>query len=229
MDLESEGPDMTASDGVAASPPQRGVGAVTSDDFSALGAVGGVRGLIESVLPGLVFVVVYLIAYDLTAALIGSLAVAVLATIARLIAGTTIQQALAGFAGVAIGAFWAWRTGEAQDYFAFGLWTNAAYLVACVVSIIARWPLVGLVVGVLVGKPTTWRSIPVQRRAYTWATGVWAGLFGARLAVQLPLYLGASVGWLGSMRLLMGVPLWALALWITWILVRGPLRVEEET
>lgn len=220
---------MTASDRAAAAPTPRGVGAVTSDDFSALGAVGGVRGLIESVLPGLIFVVLYLLTYELAPALIGSLGVAVVATIARLVSGTTLQQALAGFAGVAIGAIWAWRTGEAQDYFAFGLWTNAAYLVACVISILARWPLVGLVVGVLVGKPTAWRAIPVQRRAFAWATWVWAILFGARLAVQLPLYLGASVGWLGSMRLLMGVPLWALALWFTWILVRGPLRVEEET
>ena len=208
--------------------PKRGVGAIASEDFSALTAVGGVRGLIESVLPGLVFVVLYLLTYDLTISLISSLGVAVIATVARLISGTTLQQAFAGFFGVAIGAFWAWRTGEAQDYFAFGLWTNAAYLAGCLISMIARWPLVGLIVGVLTGKPSQWRAHPAQRRAYTWATGVWAALFAARLAVQLPLYLGASVGWLGSMRLLMGVPLWALALWITWLLVRGPMRSEEE-
>lgn len=207
---------------------KRGVGALASDDFSALSAVGGFRGLAESVLPGLVFVVIYLITYELTPSLIGSLAIAVIATIARLVSGTSLQQAVAGFGGVAIGAIWAWRTGEAQDYFAFGLWTNGAYLAACFISMIARWPLVGLIVGVLTGKATQWRAIPAQRRAYMWATGVWVGLFGLRLAVQLPLYLGASVGWLGSMRLLMGVPLWALALWVTWLLVRGPLHAEKE-
>jgi len=218
-----------AVDGQAPAPTlKRGLGAVASEDFSALEAVGGIRGLIESVLPGLVFVVIYLINYQLSHALIGSLAVAVAATIARLISGTSLQQAVAGFGGVAIGAIWAWRTGEAQDYFAFGLWTNGAYLVACLISMVVRWPLVGLIVGVLTGKPTQWRSNRSQRRAYTWATGVWVALFGARLAVQLPLYLGASVGWLGSMRLVMGVPLWALALWVTWLLVRGPLKTEEE-
>lgn len=219
----------------SASTPQRGVGAVTSEEFSALAAVGGVRGLAESVLPGLVFVIIYVITFSLPPALIGSLGVAVIATVARLISGTSLQQAVAGFGGVAIGALWAWRTGEAQDFFAFGLWTNGAYLVACIVSMILRWPLVGLIIGVLTGSPNElgantrrWRANPVQRRAYTWATGVWAILFGARLAVQLPLYFGASVGWLGSMRLVMGVPLWALALWITWLLVRGPMRLEEE-
>lgn len=225
----------TEVDQALTSTPKRGVGAVTAAEFSALDAVGGIRGLVESVLPGLVFVVVYLITYSLPPALYASLGVAGLATVARLVSGTSLQQALAGFGGVAIGAFWAWRTGEASDYFAFGLWTNAAYLVACAISMVARWPLVGLVIGGLSGNPSElganmrrWRENPVQRRAYTWATGVWAALFGLRLAVQLPLYLGASVGWLGSMRLLMGVPLWALALWVTWLLVRGPMRNEEE-
>lgn len=208
--------------------PKRGVGALASDDFSALTAVGGVRGLVESVSPGLVFVIVYLVSYNLTHALIGSLGIAVIATIARLVSGTSLQQAVAGFGGVAIGAIWAWRTGDAQDYFAFGLWTNAAYLAACLISIIVRWPLVGVIIGVLTGKPSEWRADPAQRRAAIWATWVWTALFGARLAVQVPLYLGASVGWLGSMRLLMGVPLWAVALWITWLLVRSPARIEEE-
>lgn len=52
------------------------------------------------------------------------------------------------------------------------------------------------------------------------ATWLWIALFVARLAVQVPLYLDASTAWLGTARLVMGVPLWALALWITWLLVR---------
>ncbi len=56
----------------------------------------------------------------------------------------------------------------------------------------------------------------------TWATWLWVAMFGLRLAVQVPLYLGASVGWLGTARLVMGVPLWALTLWVTWLLVRTP-------
>jgi len=42
--------------------------------------------------------------------------------------------------------------------------------------------------------------------------------------VQLPLYFGGSVGWLGTARLLMGVPLWALVLYATWVLTHGAHR-----
>ena len=59
-------------------------------------------------------------------------------------------------------------------------------------------------------------------RRYTAATWLWIGLFAARLAVQVPLYLDGDVGWLGTARLVMGIPLWALVLWLTWILVRRP-------
>ena len=59
-------------------------------------------------------------------------------------------------------------------------------------------------------------------RRYTAATWLWIGLFAVRLAVQVPLYLDGDVGWLGTARLVMGIPLWALVLWLTWILVRRP-------
>ena len=62
-----------------------------------------------------------------------------------------------------------------------------------------------------------------MRRRYAWATWLWAGVFGLRLAVQIPLYLQGSdaVGWLGTAKLVMGVPLFAVGLWITWLMVRG--------
>jgi len=206
--------------------PQRGMRAVTAEEFSPLEAMGGVRGFIESVLPGLIFVVIYLITEDLWPPLIASVAVALIATIVRIIGGTSVQQAAAGIIGVAVAAIWAWRTGEAKDYFALGLWTNAIYLAACLISLLARRPLVGYVVGALTGDINGWSRDKFQRRAYGWATGVWTATFALRLIIQLPLYLGAQVAWLGSMRLVMGVPLWALALWITWLLVRGPARAS---
>ena len=82
--------------------------------------------------------------------------------------------------------------------------------------------LVGVVVGLLRGEGTGWRADRAERRRYTWATWVWVAMFALRLLVQVPLYLGASVGWLGTARLVMGVPLWALTLWVTWLLVRTP-------
>jgi hypothetical protein len=199
-----------------------GLRALTGTQFSVAEATGGVRGVVESVAPGLVFVVVYLLTSALTPALVAASAVTLLAVVVRLVQRTPVTQALAGVVGVGVGVFWAARSGQAQDYFVVGLWTNAAYLVACLVSVLVGWPVVGVVVGLLRGEGTSWRTDRRLRRAYTWATWLWVGMFALRLAVQVPLYLGAEVGWLGTTRLAMGVPLWALTLWLTWLLVRSP-------
>jgi len=207
----------------AAGEPARGVRAVLGEEFSVAEAIGGVRGLVESVAPGAVFVVVFLAGRALVPALVASLGVALLAVVVRLVQRTPVTQAVSGIVGVLVGVVWAWRTGEATDYFAWGLWTNAAYLLACLVSLLVGWPLVGVVVGLLRGEGTRWLRDPAlaaERARYRWATWLWVAMFGARLAVQVPAYLAQDVAWLGTARLAMGVPLWALTLWLTWLLVR---------
>lgn len=214
--------------GAAAAAPGagRGVRVLAGEEFSLTEAIGGVRGLVESVLPGLVFVVLYLATRQLVPALIASGAVAAVAVVVRLLQRTPATQAFSGVVGVGIGVLWASRTGEAQDFFAWGLWVNGAWLAGTAVSVLVGWPVVGVVVSLLRGEDMSWRRDPAAaglRRRYAGATWLWAGLFAARLAVQLPLYLQGedAVGWLGTARLAMGVPLFALVLWITWLLV-GP-------
>lgn len=210
----------------------RGMKAITAEEFSALDAVGGVRGIVESIAPGLLFVVVYLVAgQQLVPALVAASAAALVAVVARLVQRTPVTQALSGVVGVGIGVFWAWRTGQAEDYFAYGLWTNVAYLVGTLTSIVVGWPVVGLLVGMfdkdgpVTGGSwsvvTAWRSDPVLRRVYALATWPWVAVFALRLAVQVPLYLSSEVAWLGTAKLVMGVPLFAVALWVSWLLVRG--------
>ncbi|MCK9793378.1 DUF3159 domain-containing protein [Isoptericola sp. 4D.3] len=243
----------------------RGVRAVTGESFSFGQAVGGVRGVIEAVLPGLLFVVIYVVASmggdersALTWALVASVGAALVAVVARLAQRTPITQALGGLLGIGVGVFWAWRSGEAQNFYVWGLWTNAAYLAAILASLALRWPVVGLVVEAVRGgfadvsseraratDATTddagaaapgadgaaapsplaalvaWRKDPVLLRRYTLATWFWAGLFALRLAVKVPLYFADSVGWLGTAHLVLGVPLWGLVLWLTWVVVRG--------
>ncbi|WP_225754572.1 DUF3159 domain-containing protein [Actinotalea sp. Marseille-Q4924] len=204
----------------------RGVRVLAGEQFSLVEAIGGVRGLVESVLPGLVFVVVYLATRELVPSLVASGAVAAVAVVVRLLQRTPATQAFSGVVGVVVGMLWASRTGEAQDFFAWGLWVNGAWLTGTAVSALVGWPVVGVVVSLLRGEDMSWRTDPrraVLRRRYLGATWLWAGMFAARLAVQLPLYLQGedAVGWLGTARLAMGVPLFALVLWVTWLLV-GP-------
>src|SRR5690554_3573120 len=85
----------------------RGVRALAGEEFSVAEAVGGVRGLVESVLPGLVFVVVYLTTRELVPALVASGAAAAVAVVVRLVQRTPVTQALSGVVGVGIGVLWA--------------------------------------------------------------------------------------------------------------------------
>lgn len=204
----------------------RGVGQLAAEEFDFMAAVGGVRGLVESIAPGLVFVVVFLITRELLPALVASSALAVLAVVVRLVQRTPLTQAFSGMLGVAISVVWAWQTGEAANFFQWGLWVNAAYLVGTVLSILLRWPLVGAIVALIRGEWEGWRSSPMYRR-YVMATWLWAGLFAARLAVQVPLLLDDAVGWLGTAKLLMGVPLFAVVIWLTWLMVREPEELRE--
>ncbi|MEB4616175.1 DUF3159 domain-containing protein, partial [Leucobacter sp. M11] len=51
-------------------------------------------------------------------------------------------------------------------------------------------------------------------------TLVWVGLFAARLAVQVPLYLANNADLLGLARIVMGMPLFALVVLFTWLTLR---------
>jgi len=217
----------------------RGMRALTGETFSASDAVGGVRGVVESVAPGLLFVVVYLVAGQrLTPALVAAAGAALGAVVARLVQRTPVTQALSGVIGVGIGVVWAWRTGDASDYFAYGLWVNAAYFVGTLATVLVGWPLVGLVLGLfahdgpLTGGPwrhaVAWHDDRALRRVYTRATLPWVAMFALRLAVQVPLYLNDDVAWLGTAKLAMGVPLTALVLWVSWVLVRPARRAQRE-
>ncbi|MDM7831372.1 DUF3159 domain-containing protein [Cellulomonas sp. MW9] len=211
--------------------------ALTAKEFSATDAIGGARGVVESVAPGLLFVVVYLATgQQLKPALFAAAGAAVLAVIVRLVQRTPVTQAISGLLGVGIGVVWAWRTGDASDYFAYGLWVNGLYLVGTLITILVGWPLVGLVMGLfskggpLSGGPwseaVAWRADPELRRRYSLATWPWVAMFAVRLAVQVPLYYSDDIGWLGTAKLAMGIPLTALALWISWVLVRSPRRAQ---
>ena len=56
-------------------------------------------------------------------------------------------------------------------------------------------------------------------RRYDYATAVWVLVFAARFAVQRQLYSANEVGWLATARLLMGYPLYLLAIVATVLIV----------
>ncbi len=180
-------------------------------------SLGGPLGMAESSLPAVVFLVAWLLTdRDVTLAAKIAVGVTAVLALARLARRQSPRHALSGLVGVAISAFVAARTGRAENYFLPGLLTNAAYLAAILISIAARWPLIGVVAGLLDGSGSSWTRDPERRRLLTRITWMWAGLFALRLAVQLPLYFAHEVVALGVARTVMGVPLFAFVAWVTY-------------
>jgi len=192
-----------------------------------LKAMGCVRGIIEAIVPGLLFLLVFTFTQSLPWALGVSVGVAALLTLLRIIGKTPVTAALGGLVGVVLSAVLALITNKPEDNFVLGFFTNGAYGAVLLVSVLVGWPLIGLAVGFLMNDGVAWRQDRVKRRALRWLTLAWAGLFILRLAVQLPLYFSGNVEWLGSTKLLMGIPLYAPLLVVSWLVVRGLYRAPD--
>ena len=122
-----------------------GLGAIIdSKHFDAMAAVGGWRGILESVVPTLMFVLVMAVRpAALVAALLASLAISAICLMARLVQRQSPAQVVGGAVLVLVSALWAWRSGDASNFYATGLMINAAWLLACLVSLLIGWPIVG--------------------------------------------------------------------------------------
>jgi hypothetical protein len=192
-----------------------------------LAAIGGVRGLVESILPGLGFLVTYTITQNLVPSVLAPLGLALVFIVVRAVTRQPLTTALAGALGIGISAALALFTGNANDNFVPGFFINGGVLLAMIVSLVARRPFVGVIVGLLLGDDD-WRRNAAKLRVAAVATALWATLSAVRLAVQVPLYLAESTEALAATKLVMGVPLYAMLLWVTWLLVRTAWRARED-
>lgn len=176
--------------------------------------LGGISGLIYSTLPVVVFVPANAL-WGLGAAIWTALGVAAAILVWRLARRNPIQPAISGFLGVGVCAFIAYRMGAAKGFFLFGIWASLLYAGVFLASLVVRWPLAGVIWGVLNGHGTQWRSDRRVVRLYDLATLVWVLVFGARYLVQSHFYATNSTGLLAVTRIAMGWPLTAVALLVT--------------
>lgn len=194
-------------------------------------ALGGPLGIIESAVPAAAFVIAYTIGkLEPTEAAIVAVAISVVMAAVRLARRQTVQYALSGLLGIAISAFIVSRTGKAEDFFLPGLLLNIGYVLALGGSIIFRWPIAGVALGAVAGSGMGWRRDPRRVRIYSHVTWIWVGVFALRLAVQLPLYALSAVVALGVAKVAMGLPLFAVGMWLSWLVLRqeGALHAEDE-
>ncbi len=195
-------------------------------------ALGGPRGIVEGAVPTIVFTVVFLVTDELRLALIAGLGLAVVAVVVRLVQRSTVQFAVNALFGIGIAAAFALRAAgaggtpedAARAFFTPGLIYNGIYAVVLVLTVVIGWPLVGFLVGSVMGDATAWHDDPALVRLCSRLTLVLALPCVVRVAVQLPLWLDSQIGLLGVSKIVLGWPLQvgAIALMI-WMLSRNKI------
>ena len=143
-----------------------------------------------------------------------------------------------------MGVLFAWRSarggGDADEqalaYFLPGILYNAAYAVVITLSILVRWPVVGIMVGSVAGDVTAWLRDPQVVRLCSNLSWMLVVPCAARVAVQLPLYLAgrsgrqdadAMVAALGLAKIALGWPLQIAALLaMVWLLARNHTPIK---
>ena len=197
-------------------------------------ALGGARGSFETALPTVAFVVAWTLRQDVTIAVSASAAILLILLVARLATRQTPRYVLSAVIATAIAAFFALRSGRAEDAFLPGILTSAAWGVASLVSVVVRWPIVGFIVAAgdpqMAQDPTAWRRdrglVSVCQRL----TMVLVVLYAVRVVVMFPLYLAGQVTLLGVAKIALGWPAYLFAVAIMgMMLVRGktPLTAPE--
>ena len=211
-----------------ASPPGGATAAITATTVEELvrarlsDALGGRRGMVEAALPTLAFTAVYIPTKELRPALVVGVLIGVALVAVRVLQRSTVQFALNSLFVTAFAAFIASRTGRAEDVFLPGIIWNAVVGTVLIVSNLARWPFLGLLIGTATGDLTGWRRQPEVLRLCTRLTWIFVVPNVVRVIVQLPLYLAGKVGWLAAMKLALGWPLYIAALAaMVWVLARG--------
>lgn len=190
------------------------------DKAKILDALGGKKGLLDSGLPAVLFLIIFNISDDLQVALYGAIGTSIVLTIIRLAMKDTIQHVISGLIGVLFCAYLANRSGNASDFYIPKLLTNLAYGSAYLIANLAGWPIIGVILGPLLGENFLWRKNPQRKRAYMRAGWLWVAMFFGRIAVQYPIYKSGNVNLLGTVNLAMGYPLFIATAWGTWMILK---------
>lgn len=150
--------------------------------------LGGVRGALETVVPPLAFISVYLLlggdaSEDLGWALAVAVVLALVFTGWRLAERKHPARAVGSLLIVLLSAYVASRTGSAADFFWPRVLINVISAVIFVVANLVRWPLIGVILGPLAGTRMRWRQDPDLVRAYSLASWPWAALNALRALI----------------------------------------------
>jgi Protein of unknown function (DUF3159) len=196
-----------------------------ADQLSLRELLGGRWGALDASIPPVVFVLGWLLSgRSIGWGALAAVGAGVVVGSFRLARGGRVTAVLASVAAVAVASLIALYTGRAQDFFLVQVLANAASALAWAVSILIRWPLLGVVVGVLLGQKTRWRRDPGLVRAYGRASWVWVfGQYTLRVVVFGLLWWSGWVVALGVARVALSWPLIAATVAVSAVVLRRAL------
>lgn len=191
-------------------------------------AFGGLRGLVETTLPGLLFISWYTFNKDIHSAALTALGISAFLGVLRLVRRDTVKHAFSGVFGVAFGVLFAMMTGNAKDFYLPGMFYTLGLAVAYIVTAAAGVPLLGLVLGPVFKENLSWRKRnPGRKKAYTKASYAWGLILLGKSAVLFPLYLWGDTTRFGWVTVALKIPPFLLAVYLTWIfLAKAPAPIN---
>ncbi|WP_262063354.1 DUF3159 domain-containing protein [Streptomyces sp. STR69] len=218
--------DKPTTETVDAEDTEQDVRAVT--EAALFEAFGGLRGMIETVLPGLLFVTIFTINKDLHWSAIAALAVSLVLVVVRLVKRDTVKHAFSGVFGVAFGVVFAMMTGNAKNFYLPGMLYTLGLALAYIITTLAGVPLIGLILGPVFKENLSWRKRnPGRKKAYAKASWAWGLILLAKCAILFPLYWWANTAQLGWVLVALKIPPFLLAVWLTWVfLAKAPAPID---
>ena len=202
--------------------------------------LGGVRGLIESSLPVFAFVILNVVLGDAVVglekrtALYWAIAGAVVSALGigayRLIRKEPVRHAVNGLFGIAIGAFLAYRTGKAENFYLPGILLTFGQAAVLLLSVVVRKPLIGYAWGIMANKgQQNWFGNPRLFRTFQWLTLVWVVSLCIRAGIQYYLWAQGEANALGIVRILISWPIYAATFAFTVWAIRRVTREQAAT
>ena len=185
------------------------------EELKALVSGRGARFL-DSFLPLLVFLIANPI-IDVNYALWGSLAVAGLFALYRIIQRESLVYSLGGLGGVLLAAVFINISGSEAGFFLPGLISGAVTVILCVITVVLNRPLVAWTSFIARRWPLDWYWHPQVLPAYNEVTIIWGVAFAARLVLEFWFFQRQALGALGAVRVFLGWPFTVLLLVVSYL------------
>ena len=223
---------------MSSSAGERWLGLTKGDDgeyvvtpASMLRSIGGVFGLIESAIPPVAFSVTFGIWTNAWLSAVVALSLALILGVVQVIRKKPVMNAIASVIGIAFAAFLATSGGNdaesAKNFFLPGLITNAVWATGLLLSAVLRRPAIGYLLSTFEAITTDWRADRRLLAASIRVTVFWSGLFIMRLAAQLPLYFANEAAWLGIVKSAIGLPAFALWIFLSWLMLKRTIQTSR--